>query len=189
MWALVENGKVVEVYGYPKSVVINDIRYPPDMFTLHTEDEKKQIGVYDVQPKEKPDSRFHTFGEVSFSYDADNEVVKETFVVADKSLDDVETDARDDHDNFIINEGLKTQQQNECKREAHHMIQRYQWLVERYIYDNTKTIPDAVATYVENVRSTCATVCAAIENCSDIDALKAVETNWPDDYLIRDYIR
>ena len=43
MWALVEDGNVIEVYSRPKSIVLNNVRYPSNMFTLYTEDEKKQL--------------------------------------------------------------------------------------------------------------------------------------------------
>ena len=205
MWALVEDGNVIEVYNYPKSVVINNVRYPSNMFTLHTEDEKKQIGIYNVQLKEEPDNRFHRRGEYSFSYDSEKEIVNEDFPVTDKELEDEETTEKDDHGNFIIKEGLKTVYQNQYKTQAYTIIKRYQWLVERFIYDSTKVIPSDVPTYVENVRSSCKTICTAIENCSDLDALKvlfkdtlneagevtkpAVVNTWPDDYSIRKYIR
>jgi hypothetical protein len=205
MWALVEDGNVIEVYNYPKSIVLNDVRYPPNMFTLYTEDEKKQIGIYNVQLKEEPDNRFYRRGEYSFSYDSEKEIVNEDFPVIDKTLEDEETTTKDDHGNFTIIEGLKTQFKNACKTESYLIIKRYQWLVERFIYDNTKTIPSNITTYVGNVRSSCETMCTAIENCSNIDELKvlfkdtlneagevtevAVMNNWPDDYSIRKDIR
>ena len=205
MWALVEDGNVIEVYSRPKSVVLNNVRYPSNMFTLYTEAEKKQIGIYDVQLKGEPNTKFHTRGQSSFSYDSDKEIVNEDFIVRDRALEDEETTDKDDHDNFIIREGLKTQYQNRCKSKAHSLIQPYQWLVERSIYDNTKEIPSDVSTYVRDVRSSCETICTAIGNCSDLDALKvlfedtrneagevtkiAVLNDWPDFYNVEKYRR
>ena len=205
MWALVEDGNVIEVYNRPKSIVLNNVRYPSNMFTLYTEDEKKQIGIYEVQLKGEPDTKFHTRGQSSFSYDSDKEIVNEDFIVRDRALEDEETTDKDDHDNFIIREGLKTQYQNRCKSKAHSLIQPYQWLVERSIYDNTKTIPSDVSTYVGDIRSSCETICTAIGNCSDLDALKvlfedtrneagevtkiAIMNDWPDDYDMEKYRR
>ena len=205
MWALVKDGNVIEVYSRPKSVVLNNVRYPSNMFTLYTEAEKKQIGIYDVQLKGEPNTKFHTRGQSSFSYDSDKEIVNEDFIVKDKVLEDTVTTEKDDHDNFIIQEGLKTQYQNRCKSKAHSLIQPYQWLVERSIYDNTKEIPSDVSTYVRDVRSSCETICTAIGNCSDLDALKvlfqdtrneagevtkiAVLNDWPDFYNVEKYRR
>ena len=205
MWALVEDGNVIEVYSRPKSIVLNNVRYPSNMFTLYTEDEKKQIGIYEVQLKGEPDTKFHTRGQSSFSYDSDKEIVNEDFIVRDRALEDEETTDKDDHDNFIIREGLKTQYQNRCKSKAHSLIQPYQWLVERSIYDNTKTIPSDVSTYVGDIRSSCETICTAIGNCSDLDALKvlfedtrneagevtkiAIMNDWPDSYNMEKYRR
>jgi hypothetical protein len=205
MWALVEDGNVIEVYSRPKSIILNNVRYPSNMFTLYTEAEKKQIGIYDVQLKGEPNTKFHTRGQSSFSYDSDKEIVNEDFIVKDKVLEDTVTTEKDDHDNFIIREGLKTQYQNRCKSQAHSLIQSYQWLVERSIYDNTKEIPSDVSTYVGDVRSSCETICTAIGNCSDLDALKvlfedtrneagevtkiAVLNDWPDSYNMEKYRR
>ena len=205
MWALVEDGNVIEVYNRPKSIVLNNVRYPSNMFTLYTKAEKKQIGIYEVQLKGEPDTKFHTRGQSSFSYDSDKEIVNEDFIVRDRALEDEETTDKDDHDNFIIREGLKTQYQNRCKSKAHSLIQPYQWLVERSIYDNTKTIPSDLSTYVGDIRSSCETICTAIGNCSDLDALKvlfedtrneagevtkiAIMNDWPDSYNMEKYRR
>ena len=205
MWALVEDGNVIEVYSRPKSIVLNNVRYPSNMFTLYTKAEKKQIGIYEVQLKGEPDTKFHTRGQSSFSYDSDKEIVNEDFIVRDRALEDEETTDKDDHDNFIIREGLKTIYQNRCKSQAHSFIQEYQWLVERSIYDNTKTIPSDLSTYVGDIRSSCETICTAIGNCSDLDALKvlfqdtrneagevtkiAVLNDWPDFYNVEKYRR
>tara|TARA_R100000306_G_scaffold24982_1_gene28074 strand:+ start:429 stop:1046 length:618 start_codon:yes stop_codon:yes gene_type:complete len=205
MWALVEDGNVIEVYNRPKSIVLNNVRYPSNMFTLYTKAEKKQIGIYEVQLKGEPDTKFHTRGQSSFSYDSDKEIVNEDFIVRDRALEDEETTDKDDHDNFIIREGLKTIYQNRCKSQAHSFIQEYQWLVERSIYDNTKTIPSDLSTYVGDIRSSCETICTAIGNCSDLDALKvlfedtrneagevtkiAIMNDWPDDYDMEKYRR
>ena len=111
----------------------------------------------------------------------------------------------DDHNVPIIIEGLKTQYQKRCKRKAQSYIQPYQWLVERSIYDNTKSIPSDVSTYVKDIRSSCEAICTAIENCSDLDAFKvlfedtrneageitkiAVLNDWPDPYTMEKYRR
>ena len=205
MWALVEDGNVIEVYNRPKSIILNNVRYPSNMFTLYTEAEKKQIGIYNVQLKREPNTKFHHRGQSSFSYDSEKKIVNEDFIIKDRVLEDKETIQKDDYNNFIIREGLKTQYQNRCKSKAHSFIKEYQWLVERFIYDNTKVIPSDVSTYVGNVRSSCETICTAIGNCSDLDALKvlfedthneagevtkvAAINDWPDNYDIRKYRR
>jgi len=211
MWALVEDGNVIEIYNRPKSIIINNVRYPSNMFTLYTESEKKQIGIYNVQLKQEPDTRFHNRRQSSFSYDSAKEIVNETFDIFDKILEDVTAKDEkgnvvlDDHRVPVIIEGLKTQYQKICKRQAHSYIQPYQWLVERFIYDNTKSIPSDVSTYVKDIRSSCEKICTAIENCSDLDAFKvlfedtrneageitkiAVLNDWPDPYTMEKYRR
>lgn len=205
MWALVKDGNVIELYNRPKSVIINNVRYPSNMFTLYTEVEKKRIDIYDVKLKGNIDTRFHKKQQSSFSYDSEKEIVIEDFNIKDKVLEDTESTDKDNHGNLIIIDGLKTQYQNQCKSTAHNLIKSYQWLVERFVYDNTKTIPSDVSTYVENVRSSCEIICTTIGNCSDLDVFKvlfedtynetgevtkrAVVHDWPDNYYIRKYQR
>ena len=78
-------------------------------------------------------------------------------------------------------------------------------IVERFIYDNTKTIPSDLSTYVGDIRSSCEAICTAIGNCSDLDALKvlfedtrneagevtkiAIMNDWPDSYNMEKYRR
>ena len=79
-------------------------------------------------------------------------------------------------------------------------IKVYDWLTSRYTFDNTKEIPSAVKTYVAAVRSHCATICTAIDGCSNLAAYKTVHakiydedgeynTGWPDDSAVKEYER
>ena len=89
MWALVQDNKVVEVYNYPKSVVINEVRYPSSMFKLYTKEEKEQIGIYEIVEKEKPNIQFGYTSQVTFEYDTVNKIVSETFDIFDHPLEDL----------------------------------------------------------------------------------------------------
>ena len=188
MWALIQDDKVVEIYNYPKSVIINEVRYPSNMFTLYTKEEKEQIGIYDVVEKTKPSIQFGYTSQVTFEYDTVNKIVSETFDIFDHPLED-----------------LKRKEINKTKSKAYGYIKRFSWLVERSIYDSTQTIPSDVTTYVTNVRTACDVICTAIENATTMDEFKvlfdniynkdkdgfkvATINNWPDDYNVRKYIR
>ena len=189
MWALVKDNTVKDLYNYPKSVVIDNVRYPKNIFTLFSEEEKKKIGIYDVVSKPNPNLQFHTRGQSYFTFDKDTEVVNEKFEVTDVEINDIGK-----------NKGLKTVEIDTAKEKAHSFIQSYSWLVERYVYDNTKAIPNEVVTYVADVRSACETICIAIKNCKTIDQFKKLfdinkETNisminnWPNDNNVRKYRR
>ena len=74
----------------------------------------------------------------------------------------------------MINYGLKTLAKNQCKITAKELIARFNWLVERSIYDSSKAIPDAVKTYVAAIRTDCAAIETAINDASDMTAFKAL---------------
>ena len=188
MWALVQDNTVVEIYNYPKSIVINEVRYPANIFTLYTEEEKEKIGIYNIINKPEPSRYFHDRGQSYFKFDKTNKIVNETFDVVDKQL-----------------KSLKLQEIDLTKHKAYGSIKKFSWLTERYIYDNTKTIPSDVSSYVANVRKVCYTICTAIENATTMDEFKklfehtynlkgdisrvAIIQDWPDTSSVRKYIR
>ena len=107
--------------------------------------------------------------------------------------------------NKLINYGLKTLAKNRCKITANGLIVRFNWLVERSIYDSSKAIPDEVKTYVAAIRTDCSDIETAITNASDMDAFKVLYTDelnsdntvktvarvnrWTSDSTVEDYIR
>ena len=178
MWALVKDGKVDTFYGGARAVTIGDIKYPKEMFTLYSAAEKKAIGVYDIVRKEQPNVDLYNVGDPSFVYDSDNDVVNETFDITEKTIDMVQHKADYKHN---------------VDETANGILSPYAWLVERYVFDNTKAIPDVVKSYTVAVRTHCDTICTDIDNCSDLDDIKTVHAKihdggeymtWPDESSI-----
>ena len=183
MWALVKSNSVDTVYDSVRAVIIGDIKYPKEIFTLWTEAERKAIGVYDIVRKDQPDNHFYDVSDSTFIYDAGDDVVNENFDTTEKDI-----------------ALMKTEWKKIISREAFRLIMSYAWLVERYVYDNTKAIPDAVKSYTASVRTHCDTICTAIDGCSDLDDAKIVhakihaddgeyKTGWPDESGIIVYNR
>ena len=175
MWALVKSNSVDTVYGGTRAVTIDDIKYPKEIFTLWTEAERKAIGVYDIVRKDQPDNHFYDVSDSTFIYDAGDDVVNENFDTTEKDIAPIKTDWKE-----------------HATRTAYGLIKPYAWLVERYVFDNTKAIPDVVKSYIASVRTHCDTICAAADNCSDVDGLKAVMADvgeWPDNSSAKSYVR
>ena len=211
MWAYVTDNTIQEIIRFPKSMVINDVRHPRTIFTAWSWIELNNIGIYTVEPGTKGDDRFEITSSPTYAFDSSNKKVTTTYTKTDKALADskaVDEDGNpvlDDHDNQVVILGLKSIAKNRCKTQANDLIKRFNWLVERYTYDNSKTIPSAVSTYVTNVRNSCTTICNAIDNSADMAAFKALYNdtrdsdgnitavatirNWPDDYDIKTYER
>ena len=211
MWAYVTDNTIQEIIRFPKSMVINNVRHPRAIFTAWSWTELNNIGIYTVEPGTQGDNRFEITSQPKYAFDSSNKKVTTTYTKTDKALADsnaVDDDGNpvlDDHDNQVVILGLKSIAKNKCKTQANNLIKRFNWLVERYIYDNSKTIPSAVSTYVTNVRNSCTTICNAIDNSADMAAFKALHNDtydssgnrtaiakvndWPDDYDVQTYER
>ena len=212
MWAYIKDNKIEQLYQKPKSIMLNNVRYPSNMFTKYTDTEKEAIGIYPVEDSgTKGEDRFENTSQATYTWSASNKKVTTSYTITAKSL--VDTEAKDDSGNNILdykgnktyNYGLKTKAKNKAKEQANGYISRFNWLVERLAYDSSKTIPSAVTTYVAAIRTDCANIETAIDNASDMAAFKklydweynvdgSVKTiapiqNWSDDYDVQTYIR
>ena len=211
MWAYVTDNTIQEIIRFPKSMVIDSVRHPRTIFTAWTWTELNAVGIYTVEAGTQGDDRFEITSQPTYAFDSSNKKVMTTYTKTDKALADsnaVDDDGNavlDRKGNQVVNLGLKSIAKNKCKTQANGLIKRFNWLVERYTYDNSKTIPSAVSTYVTNVRNSCTTICNAIDNSADMAAFKALHNdtydssgnltavatlnNWPDDYDIKTYER
>ena len=212
MWAYIKDNKIEQIYQRPKSLVIGEVRYPSNMFTKYTDAEKAAIGIYPVEDSgTKGDDRFEYTSQATYTWSASDKKVTTSYTITEKSLVDVE--AKDESGNNILDEkgnktynyGLKTLAKNLAKKQANTYIARFNWLVERSIYDSSKAIPDVVKTYVAAIKTDCANIETAIDNASDMAAFKklydwefnedgSVKTiapihNWSDDYDVQQYVR
>ena len=206
MWAQVIDGKIEQIYQRPKSLIINNVRYPSNMFTKYTDAEKEAIGIYPVIDNGiAGDDRFQSTSQATYTFDATNKRVTTSYTVTDLKLDDTTLSEKDEKGNAIVILGLKSEAKNLAKKQANGYIARFNWLVERSIYDSSKAIPDAVKTYVAAIKTDCAEIETAIDNASDMAAFKALYTDelnsdgtiktinrinrWSDDYDVQQYVR
>jgi len=179
MWAYIKDNKIEQLYQKPKSIMLNNVRYPSNMFTKYTDTEKEAIGIYPVEDSgTKGEDRFENTSQATYTWSASNKKVTTSYTITAKSL--VDTEAKDDSGNNILdykgnktyNYGLKTKAKNKAKEQANGYISRFNWLVERLAYDSSKTIPSAVTTYVAAIRTDCANIEKAIDDASDMAAFK-----------------
>ena len=211
MWALIKDNKIEEIIRFPKTMVIDDVTHSRRIFTSWSWTELNNIGIYTVEAGTQGDDRFQITSQPTYTYSASGKKVTTAYTTTDKALDDAE--AKDESGNNILDEkgnktynyGLKTQAKEKAKQQANGLINRFNWLVERSIYDSSKSIPDAVKTYVASIRTDCANIEKAIDDASDMTAFRklydweynedgSVKTiapiqNWSDDYDVKTYIR
>ena len=182
MWALVKDGTVEEIYYSPKSIRLDNVRYPSNMFTMYTKEEKTRIHIYDIKRKIQPDTNFYDMGVSSYTWNASEEIVDEDFMITEKDLSELKINTKEATDH-----------------EAYRQIQYFAWLTERYVYDNTQAIPNDVIQYVASIRTFCNTICTAIASCNTLDEFKIVHSEifkedekyniWPDSTNIEHYKR
>jgi hypothetical protein len=212
MWAYIKDNKIEEIIARPKDMVIDDIRHSRRIFSAWTWDELNAIGIYTVELGAQGDDRFEITSQPTYTFDSSNKKVTTKYTTTDRALDDANAKNEDGSDmkdpmtgEQVINYGLKTLAKNQCKITANELIGRFNWLVERSIYDSSKAIPDAVKTYVTAIRKDCDDIETAITNASDMTAFKALYTDefnsdgtiktvnrinrWTSDSTVQDYIR
>ena len=211
MWAYIKDNKIEEIIARPKDMVIDDIRHSRRIFTAWTWDELNAIGIYTVEIGTQGDDRFEITSQPTYTFSKANKKVTTKYTTTDKPLDDSEAKDEDGKNildldgNKVINYGLKTLAKNRCKQQANALIARFNWLVERSIYDSSKAIPDAVKTYVAAIRKDCNDIETAITDASNMTAFKALYADtldsdgnvtqvarvnrWTSDSTVTDYIR
>ena len=212
MWGLIKDNKIEEIISIPKDMVIGDVRHSRRIFSSWTWDELNAIGIYTVEPGTQGDDRFETTSQPTYTFSSSGKKITTKYTTTDKALDDAnakDVDGKDLKDPItgeqIIEYGLKTLAKNQCKITANGLIARFNWLVERSIYDSSKAIPDAVKTYVTAIRKDCNDIETAITNASDMTAFKALYANelnsdgtvktvarvnrWTSDSTVTEYIR
>ena len=211
MWARVEDNKIVEYYNQKKSLVLNNVRYSSQIFTIWTDEERAALGIYPVIEPSHAASKFHYESNVVYTFNEEQQKVIGTIeTVYDYELEDrdsVDEDGNlilDDHDNPKIVLGLKSKEMHKVKRDANYLIKEFDWLVQRKVTADTD-IPEVVITYIADVREKCEEICTAIMNVSTMDDFKAIfedeynedETiktvrkrqDFPDDYYVKGYRR
>jgi len=212
MWAYIKDNKIEEIIARPKDMVIDDVRHSRRIFTAWTWDELNAIGIYTVEPGTQGDDRFEITSSPTYTYSSSGKKVTTAYTTTDKALDDANAKNEDGSDmkdpitgEQVVNYGLKTLAKNQCKITANNYIARFNWLVERSIYDSSKAIPDAVKTYVAAIRTDCSDIETAITNASDMAGFKTLYTDelnsdgtvktvarvnrWTSDSTVTAYIR
>ena len=213
MWALInDDNSIAEIIRFPGSITINNVKHPRAIFTKWSWSELNAIGIYEVLDNgTKGDDRFEITSQATWTFNKTKKNVSSSYTITEKALDDsnvIDEDGNnilDADGNQVINYGLKHYAKERAKQQANNFISRFNWLVERSIYDSSKAIPDAVKTYVASIRTDCSEIETAIDGATTMTKFKSLyddEFNedgtiktinrmgrWTDDKTIKEYIR
>jgi len=179
MWALVESGSVTKVYNRPRPLTIGDVSYPSNIFTMWTSSELEALGIYEVvvdntnfKNQEYYINTNQTFafasGTVTASYGtATAQAIADTLWTAQNETDGLGTEGE------VASKGLKTLHKESINYLASGLLQATDWYSIRAA-DGGTAVPSSVSNHRTAVRTKANSMCTAIDNASDIDALMAL---------------
>ena len=179
MWALVESDNVTKVYTRPKAITIGDINYPSNIFMLWSSSELEAIGIYEVvvDNTNLKDQAYYINTNQSFNF-ANSTVTASYGTATAKSIDDVLFTAQDETDGLgtegeVASRGLKYNHKAVINSQAGGILQDTDWMVIRAQEGGT-AVPSNTTTQRAAVRTKANTMCTAIDNAADVDALAAL---------------
>jgi hypothetical protein len=179
MWALVESGSVTKVYTRPRPLSIGDVNYPSNIFTLWSSSELEALGIYEVvidntnlKKQEYYINTDQTFafagGTVTASYGtATAQLIEDTLFTAQDETDGLGTEGE------VASRGLKFNHKESINYQASGLLQATDWYSIRAA-DGGTAVPSSVSNHRTAVRTKANSMCTAIDNASDIDALIAL---------------
>ena len=181
MYALVEDGSITKIITNPKSLVISDVRYPAKIFQLWSTSELNSIGIYEIitDSTNKKDEAYYINTNEEYNF-ADNQVTRSWGTATPKRLNDENAVDRDGNNildkdgNQVINYGLKTEKKRIVKDQASGLLAPTDWYVIKATEVADYSVPSNITTFRADVRTKSNEMETAIDNASDVDALKAL---------------
>jgi hypothetical protein len=181
MYALVEDNNITKLINNPKSMVIGDVRYPAKIFQLWSASELNNIGIYEVitDSSNFKDKEYYNNTNEEYNF-ADNQVTRSWGTATPKRLNDENAVDRDGNNildkdgNQVINYGLKTEKKRIVKDQASGLLAPTDWYVIKATEVADYSVPSNITTFRADVRTKSNEMETAIDNASDVDALKAL---------------
>jgi hypothetical protein len=181
MYALVEDNNITKIITNPKSMIIGDVRYPAKIFQLWSQSELNAIGIYEVVTDSSnfKDEKWYINTNESYAF-ADNQVTRSWGTATPKRLNDENAVDRDGNNildkdgNQVINYGLKTEKKRIVKDQASGLLAPTDWYVIKATEVADYSVPSNITTFRADVRTKSNEMETAIDNASDVDALKAL---------------
>ena len=207
MWARIEDNKIVEYYDRKQSIVLNNVRYSSQIFTIWTDAQRKDLGIVPIVIS-------GTHLNTNYYIEKDhsdaiagygNSVIRTIGVkAADKNLNDVNevwtqseidnneapdgTSANDpklDVDgNQMITRGLKYNAIQKVKEQQAGYLVQTDWYIIRKA-DVGTAIPSNIQTWRNAIRADATRIETAITNAADMDAFIALHvTTYKEDKTV-----
>jgi hypothetical protein len=184
MWARIEDNKIVEYYDRKQSLLLNDVRYSSQIFTIWTDAQRKDLGIVPVVISGSHlDTKYYIEHNHSDAIAGDGNSVIRTIGVkaADRALEDV--DAVDEDGNAILDQygvqtvtrGLKYNAIQKVKQQQSGYLSRTDWYIIRKA-DAGTAIPTAIQTFRNAIRADATRIENAITAATTMDEFIALHT-------------
>ena len=179
MWALVESGSVTKVYNRPRPLTIGDVSYPSNIFTMWSSSELEALGIYEVviDNTNFKDQQYYintdqTFafasGTVTASYGtATAQAIADTLWTAQNETDGLGTEGE------VASRGLKFSHKENINSQAASLLSQTDWYSIRAA-DGGTAVPSSVSNHRTAVRTKANSMCTAIDNAANVEALIAL---------------
>jgi len=185
MWARIEDNKIVEYYDRKKSIVLNNVRYSSQIFTIWTDTQRKELGIVPIVISGSHlNTKYYIEHNHSDAIAGDGNSVIRTIGVkaADRALEDVDAVDKDGNKlkdikgNQIIQRGLKYNAIQKVKAQQKGYLEETDWYIIRKA-DAGTAIPANVQTWRNAIRSDATEIETAITNAADMNAFIALHTD------------
>ena len=199
MWARIESNKIVEYYDRKQSIVLNNVRYSSQIFTIWTDAQRKDLGILPIVISGSHlDTKYYIEKNHSDAIAGDGNSVIRTIGVkeADKALADVNevwtqgdidggyapdgtsvNDPKLDLDgNQVVTRGLKYYALQNVKKQQEGFLSQTDWYIIRKA-DVGTAIPSNIQTWRNAIRTDATEIETAITNAADMDAFIALHTD------------
>ena len=172
MWALVKANQVIKIFNGAQAFEHNTLKYPANIFSSWSAEEKAAIGLYPVQTDNSnyKDPTFYKNRSESFQFDATNKVVKKVWKTAeDHEMEDKTVDG-------VTVEGLKTKKINEVNTQAFNILKPTDWMAIKASEVSDYSVPDNVSKFRTAVRAKSNDMVTRIKATKDVRVLETLYT-------------
>ena len=184
MWARIENNTIIEYYDRKQSLVLNDVRYSSQIFTIWTDAQLKELGIVPIVISGSHlDTKYYIEHNHSDAISEDgNSVIRTIGVKAvDRALEDINEVDEDgdpllDRDGVqVITRGLKYNAIQKVKQQQSGFLTQTDWYIIRNA-DNGTAIPSDIQTWRDAIRTHATRIENAITAVSTMDQFIALHT-------------
>ena len=198
MFALVESGSITQMPKGNKGITLNNVQYPPSIYTLWNESERNAIGIYTVEIDDtnKKDDEWYINTNITYAFgsgkvtgtygtatakkiadtlytqdDVDKDVYPDDYSITSKRGKRIHTFAKDD----VKTKGLKTIKKELINNQCEGLLAPSDWRVVKAT-ETGGTMDSGWKTWRASLRTKCNSMQTQITNASDVDALAALFT-------------